>query len=602
MNSVKKVKNIYLSRQREYNDKLKTLRAKSRLYLYGKLLSFAAFCVFIYMALSHDSSLYAICATLMFIAYAALYWVDYVSMERIGLCKKKIEICDNELKYLSGNLTPFDDGERYTDYKHEFSYDLDVFGHSSLFQRINRTITRKGSDRLAGKLTHLCIDREEITATQKAVAELSAMHDWRIKYLTNPYVEDNIDKLGELVKNSTYSKWIVQSALPLVSIAITVITLFGGITGVIPMAPFSIMFSIQFFTTYMVFRTSNKTGAHIGRLHKEFSGYLAILEDIRHADFKSLKLRRLKEELTDGDKSCMTAFRQLSHILNIFDQRNNIIVYILLNGVILYDILLIRRFVRWSDRYLPYVRQWTDSIAELDTLVSLATYTANNPGNTFPQIIDDNSDCVVEATDVFHPFLAAEKAVPNSFKLQKNNIAIVTGANMAGKSTFLRTIGVSYIMACCGLPVCAHTFKFSIVSLFSSMRTTDNLSENISYFNAELIRLEQLINHVKEHRFTLIILDEILKGTNSKDKLEGSVLFLDEISQYNMSAIIATHDLELAKRNANNSSSYKNYCFEIELSENITYSYKIKEGVAQNLNASWLLARILNKNNLSYSR
>ncbi len=591
------MKDFYLSKQREYDDELKRLKARSRLYLYGKLLSFAAACAFIYIICTRESGWSVACAVLALAVYAALYWTDYKCMERIDVCRRKIERCGNELKYLAGDLTPFDDGERYVDSTHKFAYDLDVFGQSSLFQRINRTITKKGSDRLAHKLTYLCMDRDEIRASQDAVAELSAMHDWRIMFLTNPPVDNSIDRLARLVGEGSYSKWMIKSALPVVSVAVTVISLVAGIAGIVPMTLFTVMFSLQFAASYMAFRASNKTGSNIGRLHDEFSSYLAIMKNVEEADFKSLKLRRLKETLIDGDNSCMTSFRRLSRILNLFDQRNNVIVYILFNGVALYDVFIMRRFVRWGTQYLPYVGPWTDCVAEIDALVSLATYAANNPANTFPQIFDDDSESVIEAVDVCHPFLAAETAVPNSFKLQKHNIAIVTGANMAGKSTFLRTIGVSYIMASCGLPVCARSFGFSIVSLFSSMRTTDNLSENISYFNAELIRLEQLINHVKRHKFTLIILDEILKGTNSKDKLEGSVLFLDEIAQYDVSAIVATHDLELAKRNAGNSMLYKNYCFEIELSENIIYSYKIRDGVAQNLNASWLLARILSKKN-----
>lgn len=268
-------------------------------------------------------------------------------------------------------------------------------------------------------------------------------------------------------------------------------------------------------------------------------------------------------------------------------------MYVVLNGLFLYDLLLQRRFNEWMTRYLPHVEMWVEQVSEFDALVSLGNYAANNPNNTIPQILTEATDPVIRACDTYHPFLAHKQPVTNSFTLDKKRIAIVTGANMAGKSTFLRTIGVNYILATTGAPVCAREFGFSIVSLFSSMRTADNLSRDISYFHAELLRLKQLIQHVRHQDYTLIILDEILKGTNSKDKLQGSILFLNEIARYNMSALIATHDLELARLEEKDASLYQNYCFEIELAHDIRYSYRIQKGVAQNLNASYLLQDIL---------
>ncbi|NLX81307.1 MAG: DNA mismatch repair protein MutS, partial [Proteiniphilum sp.] len=245
--------------------------------------------------------------------------------------------------------------------------------------------------------------------------------------------------------------------------------------------------------------------------------------------------------------------------------------------------------------YLSQVEGWISCIADIDALVSFGTYAFNNPDNVLAEVLDDDAENVIEAIDFYHPFLSHTAAVANSFTLKKGNTAIVTGANMAGKSTFLRTVGVTYVLANNGVPVCAEFFKFTPITLFSSMRTTDDLSKDISYFNAELIRLEQLIEHVKSNDFTLIILDEILKGTNSIDKLKGSIMFLEEISKYNISAVVATHDLELAKLEEKENSTYINYCFEIELSEEIKYSYKIENGVAKNLNASFLLSNILKK-------
>ena len=183
--------------------------------------------------------------------------------------------------------------------------------------------------------------------------------------------------------------------------------------------------------------------------------------------------------------------------------------------------------------------------------------------------------------------------MPNDFCISDSHYYIVTGANMAGKSTFLRAIGVNYILAMCGMPVFAKRMRVSIFSLFSSMRTTDDLAHGISYFNAELLRLKQLISECKENRHTLIILDEILKGTNSADKLSGSRMFLESIAKLPVTGIIATHDLELSKMSTEHPNRFHNYCFEIELTDNVKYSYKITQGVARNQNATYLLTGIL---------
>lgn len=507
-----------------------------------------------------------------------------------AICKK---VCENEISYVEGDFTAFHSGSEYIDPNHEFSYDLDIFGPSSLFNRINRTITQKGSDMLAEKLSTINQNPDKINNNQKAIVELSKQFDWRIKFLSRRQIQTNLELLSDYIFNIKHNKILESSILPYVSIVLTMSLLLLNILGVLPLLWFVGMFFMQLLITITVSKVSAKTSADTERLHKEYKSYLVILKDIHQIEFQSKVLNELKKELFNPKANSLASFNNLSKILNLFDQRSNAVLYLILNGLFLYDILLIRMFIKWGKKYLSHVGKWIGCIAEIDALVSLGTYAFNNPHNTPAQVLNTESEDVIEAVNFYHPFLSHEQATANNFTLKRTNIAIVTGANMAGKSTFLRTIGVTFLLAGNGVPVCAESFKFSPVSLFSSMRTSDNLSKEISYFNAELIRLEQLIKHVKGHNFTLIILDEILKGTNSKDKLKGSVMFLEAISKYPISVVVATHDLELAKLEDKDSSTYLNYCFEIELSESITYTYKIRHGVAQNLNASYLLSNIL---------
>ena len=579
-------------RQDLYREERKLLQ-RSRLFLLGKLFSFIVAAIFAYWSYTNFSYLNLLVCVVMAVWYLSLCKVDAMCIGKIRRLKSMQHVCENEIACLKGDFTPFDDGSRYTDYKHAYSYDLDVFGKTSLYQRLNRTITSDGSDRLARKLTVLPEEKTEILENQEAIEELAGMHDWRIRFLSNTPVDQLPEGLGQTLANGKNKNRWATSTLPFVLIAFTLICFLLAAFGVMAWQWFSTLFTIQIIVTVICSKNSSHASMKVEKLHQVFSGYLYILKDIHDADFQSAKLKRLKQQLFAADANSLEAFRELSGILNLFDQRGNVIMYVLLNGMILFDWMLLRRFVKWGERYLSSMDAWIACIAEVDALTSLGTYAANHPTNHRAELLDEEAEILVEAKDFYHPFLPYEKAVPNDYVLNKHTVSIVTGANMAGKSTFLRTVGVSYIMACCGLPVCASSFRFSLVSLFSSMRTTDDLANDISYFNAELLRLKQLIQHVKSHRFTLIILDEILKGTNSRDKLKGSMMFLQEITRYPVSAIIATHDLELSKLEEQDGKTYQNYCFEIALSDEIEYSYKIKRGVAQNLNASYLLANIL---------
>ena len=583
---------IYQDKIAAYKAVESSLKSRSRIWLLGKIISFTLIVVFGWLAYNDYSAVYVFNVFIFACIYLFSYIADEKCMTKIESCRAMQNVCRNEIKYLNGDFSPFPNGENFVNPNHEFSYDLDIFGKSSLYNRINRTVTGNGSKRLAEKLSAICNDKKEILENQEASAELAAMPDFRIALAANPYIEARSENPEDLVGKDGGKNIFIRTGLPYILTGITLLTLVLNIAGMLPVGAFVFMFLLQLGITAVVDKISLKTSSQTEMFHKEFGGYIRILNKISKQDFKSEKMKRISGELFSGSGNSLEALRKLARIINLFDQRGNAVMYILLNGLFLFDILVVKMFFRWSKKYLPHVRQWIDSIAEIDALSSLATYAFNNPQNRYGEILDEDSEYVFDAVNVCHPFIPHDKAVPNSFSLKKKNISIVTGANMAGKSTFLRTVGVTYILASCGAPVCAESFRFSLITLFSSMRTTDDLSSDISYFNAELLRLKKLIQHVKSSHFTLIILDEILKGTNSQDKLKGSVMFLEEISKFNLAAVIATHDLELAKLEEK-SPVYSNYRFEIELSEDIKYTYKIQKGVAQNLNATFLLSNIL---------
>lgn len=570
-------------------------KRKSRYLLLLKLISFTATALCIYGACTLPNLLlYLIPGLLCAGIYLFALLRDARCMQYIDQLDALLQACHNELSYLKGDFSPFDNGARYIDPHHAFTYDLDVFGPDSLFQRINRTRTQGGSDRLAEKLSTLETRVDVIRENQQAIKELSEHNIWRLRFMAGEKVDSRFGALcRQFAGKTSGSSSAVRSFLLFLFPILTLSALAGYALDRLPGIWFYALFFLQLFVCMASGKKIRNTLLATEHLHQEFKGYLEILREIKGGTFQTRPLRHLQHLLFYKEGNSAQAFKELSRLQNLFDQRSNALMYILLNGLFLHDLRLIRRFDHWIRQYAPHVETWIDCVSEMDALVSLATYAANNPRNTQPQLLTETEAPVILAKDTFHPFLAHKQAVPNSFRLDRKSIAIVTGANMAGKSTFLRTIGVNYLLATTGTTVCARKFACSIVSLFSSMRTADNLSHDISYFHAELLRLKQLITHVRSHECSLIILDEILKGTNSKDKLQGSILFLNEISRYNLSALIATHDLELARLEEENGDLYQNYCFEIELSHDIRYSYKIQKGVAQNLNASFLLQEIL---------
>jgi ABC-type multidrug transport system fused ATPase/permease subunit len=566
--------------------------------LISKLVSFTLFVWGAYLFFANNYEWTAMIFSIVFLSiYIFLLIIDTKLHRKIQLNKNIQKIYSNELSYLNGDFSVFDEGTKYIDPNHPFTFDFDIFGKDSLFNRINRTITNDGSNKLATKLQSLLSNKHDIKLRREAIKELADNEQWRTRFIALGFKSDSdFESIVKVIKGNFKESLLLNGILHkvmLLSVFTTIATIILSVYSIVPTSIPTILFFLQLTACIMYSLKFNKISSEVSGLFKGFSMYALLIDHIAGIQFEATINKKLQSNLiSDNSLNAKIAFRELSAILNRLEQRASVLMYILFSGLFLYDLFLLRKFVVWKDKYLNNIDLWVNAITEFDSLISFATYQFNNPKNV-DVFINESDGLVVKTEGIYHPFIPLQKAITNDFYFKKNSFAIITGANMAGKSTFLWTIGVNYIMAMNGLPVCASYFEVSIMNLFSSMRTSDSLTNDISYFNAELIRLERLIKNCKEHEHTLIILDEILKGTNSKDKLDGSRLFLKEISKLNVSGIIATHDLELAKLEEDYQEQFKNYCFEIELSDEINYTYKISRGVAHNLNATYLLKKII---------
>jgi hypothetical protein len=590
------------------------LKHRNRGFILGEIISFIAFIAFLAAYTAVDSGMWTLAAAAaMLMLYVVIRRMDVMNSRRIEWLEALHGVHERELRYLAGDYKCFDDGARYADPSHPFTFDMDVFGRDSLYNRVCRTLTTGGSDCLARSLAGDPFDgkpisRQLIDERREAIDELAAMPDWRVRFLASGAAgridTDAIVASLQSVRAMNISRAPLSTpVLTLAMISLTgfyasiLLSVFASLPSNIP----SLWGVLQFLIVLMLCSGSlKKISKEVDNLHDRMKHYVNI---IRHADslrgneastekenheseVSSAELKRLVSQLNGA----LDSFHETEQILKALNRRGNLAL-VFFDMFLLNDYFLLRRFLKWQNRYLDSVGPWVDAVSRIDALVSMATFRYNEP-EAGSADIDETDEVVYEARALWHPFLG-RKAVRNDFSILNGNYYIVTGANMAGKSTFLRSLGINYILAMNGMPVFAGSLRVSVFALFTSMRTTDDLTRGISYFNAELLRLRQLIGFCEEHKNTLIILDEILKGTNSADKLNGSRLFLEYISLRNVTGVIATHDLELSRMADGHAGRFHNYCFEIELGTDVTYSYRITPGVARNQNATFLLKELL---------
>ena len=581
---------FYTEKERHLSGEIAQLKQKSRLFVAGQIFFFLLFLAFLVLyTLVSWGSLPLVLSAVSLLLYALVRLMDVKNDEQVHRFSSLRKVYLHELSYLNGDFSCFDDGERYADAHHPFTFDLDVFGKDSLFQRINRTVTTGGSDWLAAQLSSV----DNRSARADAVDELASMEPWRATFMAlgadgridSALIRQALQEIKSLqIPTFAATRWtFVLSWLLIVGLFAAVMASVAGLVNAqLPLWWGILHFFGVFFVCSGACRVISKA---VDKLHEQLQVYVELIRQVSEtAAFTTPQNASIVNVLQGARQS----FDQLNDILNGLDRRGNILGLFLMDALFLSDYFLVRRFLRWQRQYLGQVPVWIDAISEMDGLVSMATFRYNEPQAGRAEMVA-SEEMVYEAVGLYHPFLGA-KAVRNDFTLQHRHYYIITGANMAGKSTFLRALGINYILAMNGMSVFATSLRVSAYSLFSSMRTTDDLAHGISYFNAELLRLKQLLTACQHNSQTLIILDEILKGTNSADKLNGSRLFLQAVSALPVTGVIATHDLELSKMEGER---FHNYCFEIALGQDVTYSYKITPGIARNQNATFLLREIL---------
>jgi hypothetical protein len=568
-------------------------RIENRLSL-GRLITFIlAFLLFF--------SLYGIsviAAIVAFLASAISFGVlikQYVKTEKEkDHYQHLVAINTLELKSLSGDHTGFADGREFISREHPNSYDLDLFGTASVFQFINRTNSIPAS-RILAQWLMAPAPLEEIKLRQNAVKQLTPEIDWRQQWMTIGYFKRNsLNSPEEMLawinqenEFRQHRKVKLQSlALGAMAATVTLFVIFG--TPPAALMPVFIINTLYYFSH----------GKRINRLHQRISksaelmhNYADIIALIENRKFGSEKLIALQNQFKSSP-SASAEINRLSKLVNRLDTRLNILVSIPLNLFFFWDIHCCLALEKWKMQHSRDIQRWLDAMAEIDVLNSLANMSFNHPAWIMPEIIPGYFTLVAEKMG--HPLIPGNRRIANDLEIpDAGKILIVTGSNMSGKSTFLRTCGVNSVMAMAGAPVCASVFKISHVQVFSSMRISDSLEDNTSSFYAELKRLASIIRQAEDDPRVFLLLDEILRGTNSNDRYTGSVALIRQLSGYGTVGIVATHDLKLADMQEELPGKISNYHFDVRVSgDELFFDYKLTPGICTSLNASILMKKM----------
>lgn len=584
-----KVLDFYTNTKKELENEAASLKRKSINLSVFRFAVFIGTCLLIYLTLGAYPDVFIV-GFLGAVLFSFLV-VKHIDLQRKrAIINAKIAINKDEISVANGEFHHLETGEEFINPTHFYSNDIDLFGKGSFFQNINRTKTIDGKRFLAKLLS------ENVTtfieSKQKAIKELSEKAIWR----------QNFAALASLVSVKTNSNFIeswfsnyksvfpkvlskVQVVFSLISIALIGLISFGFL-------PFSYLifwFFIGLFITGRFLKKTSNLYSETDKVRETFKQYHVLLNEIENEKFASEILVEKQTIINSESKKASKIFKEFARILDTFDQRNNILIAVLGNGLFLTEIYNACKVEKWISNYKHVVEKWFEVVAFFDAKNSLANFTFNKPNFVFPEIVSHQN--VIDGENLGHPLLNASKRVDNNFSIKKEAFFIVTGANMAGKSTFLRTVSLSIVMANCGLPVCAKSYKYAPIKLITSMRTTDSLTEDESYFYSELKRLKFIVDQIENEDY-FIILDEILKGTNSKDKAIGSKKFVEKLSKSKSTGIIATHDVSLCALE-NEFKDIKNYYFDAEIVNNeLHFDYTLKDGICKNMNASFLLQKM----------
>ncbi|WP_437371184.1 MutS-related protein [Maribacter litoralis] len=508
--------------------------------------------------------------------------------------KEKLEALKDintvELQVLKRDYSNLSNGKEFADDIHFFSQDIDLFGEGSFYQISNRTKLAEGSLLLADIYKENSIN--DIKQKQEAIAEIGEKVDWRQEFSAMAALtktETSTHTIAKWLKN--YESFVPKAMkfIPLVFSIISVVIFIAYFLDYLPESVLIMWLVLGMIIVGVFSKKVTNLGQNATKMKSTFDQYNQLLSMIETTEFSSDLLKKQKSNILSNGVNNSKVLKKFASLLSNLDRNNNLLYLIFANGFFLRSLTDCLAVENWIQKHGKSVEIWFNTIAFFDAYNSLGNFAFNNLNFTYPTITNDG--VVLKSKNAGHPLLDPKKSILNDITIKGGQFFIITGANMAGKSTFLRTVSLQIMMANVGLPVCAEAVSYSPIKLITSMRTTDSLTDDESYFFSELKRLRYIVDEIQTDRY-FIVLDEILKGTNSTDKALGSRRFVERLVKSKSTGIIATHDLSLCEV-AKEYDAVKNHYFDAEIIDNeLHFDYTFKDGICQNMNASFLLKKM----------
>ena len=535
--------------------------------------------------------------TVIIILFAKLVLKDLSNKLALDDNDRLIHINEKELNVLKGEYFQFEAGTQYQHKDHPYSNDLDIFGHASLFQYLNRSITEPGNDKLAGLLKEAAT-LQLIKSRQQAIKELSQKPVWLQQFccigqrqkLTNATASTLEGWMQEPTSFIQFRHWKwLRYLLP----AMALLALAATIGGYFPLNAFYLVLFLMGVVAFQVNKVLAPMHNKLTQVTNELNSIADVIALIEKENYEAPLLQKNYNQFNAGTAGAASKkIKALSSILHKMDMRYNLVMAAPLNLLLQWNLQQALNLEEWKAKNPSSIQNWLEALGEMDALCSLAILRFNHPQWAIPQYTETYFH--LSAKNMGHPLIPQDKRVTNEMVIEGNDqIMLITGSNMAGKSTYLRSAGVNIVLAMAGAPVCATTFSLSPVHLLSSMRITDNLEENTSTFYAELKKLKFILENVNNREPVFILLDEILRGTNSFDRHTGSVALIKQFIKKTTPAVIATHDVALAGLEKEFPGNIKNYHFDVQVSgEELHFDYLLKPGICSSLNASLLMKKI----------
>jgi len=580
----------YISLIKHHNSELQQHSAKFNIIGYAKLSIVALLLLAMYLAFrSHFAYIYVLLLTATFLLSTTL-WVYHAMLNtRIDYIKGLITIYNRQLSRINGQWANFKDtGADFTDPSHPYASDLDITGNKSLFQLLNTTHTWHGRQAFAYDLLRPAYEKPSLENRQTAITELSRDTTFSAKiqyHLSKIGIDPSMPSFIKYIQNNTafmrnraYRFMLIYpptlTFLFILAIAIFQLSHLYIIAAIIA--------AVQFAVWALGASQTREYLAPLAKLPYKLSTYNKVIDMLTEQKFTSPKLVQIQNKLN----SAKEAIKELSRITNKVSVQHNAIIYLLANIFLLWDYHCAFLLQDWKQKYAHMSEDWFLTIGEFESMLSLS-HLPNICTNTCLPTIDDTTRSIT-ATGIGHPLLPNEARVNNDFHFH-NNIYIVSGSNMSGKTTFLRTVGINIVLARAGGFVCAGKIQLPILGVATSMRLAVDLNEGVSTFYAELKRIKKILELAESQPNTIFLIDEIFRGTNSVDRLAGARGVIAKLDALDAMGLLSTHDLELCELE-NTYKRIKNYSFsEHYTGDGISFDYKIKSGKSTTTNAKYLM-------------